>query len=81
MLRPAGKGAIVSTAVLKVEGMSCGHCVAAVKRALESVAGVRSAEVDLGGGQAVVEYEEGRTTPGALVGAVMDEGYKAEEAA
>jgi copper chaperone len=71
----------VKTAQLKIAGMSCGHCVQAVTQALESVAGVRKAEVDLTAGRARIEYEEGRTTPAALVGAVMDEGYTAEEAA
>ena len=71
----------MKTAELKIAGMSCGHCVKTVTQALESVAGVRKAEVDLATGRALVEYEEGRTTPAALVGAVMDEGYTAEEAA
>jgi copper chaperone CopZ len=52
-----------------------------VSQALEAVEGVKKAEVDLAGGQARIEYEESQTTPDALVGAVMDEGYTAEEAA
>jgi copper chaperone CopZ len=68
-------------AVLRIQGMSCGHCARTVTQALESVDGVTKADVDLAGGQAVVEYEETQTSPGALVGAVMDEGYTAEEAA
>jgi copper chaperone len=71
----------VKTATLKIEGMSCGHCVQAVTQALQSVGGVRKADVDLAGGRAVVEYDADRTTPAALVGAVMDEGYTAEETA
>lgn len=71
----------MKTANLKIEGMSCGHCVKAVTQALHSVDGVHKADVDLAGGRAVVEYEEGRTTPAALVGAVMEEGYTAEETA
>jgi copper chaperone len=68
-------------AVLKIRGMSCGHCARTVSQALEAVEGVKKAEVDLAGGQARIEYEESQTTPDALVGAVMDEGYTAEEAA
>lgn len=64
---------------LKVKGMSCGHCVHAVTEALESVEGVRSAVVDLKEGRADVEYDEARATPEQLVGAVLDEGYGAEE--
>jgi copper chaperone len=69
----------VKTATLKVDGMSCDHCVKAVTEALQSVSGVRTAEVDLGAGRAVVEYDEGATSPARLVGAVMEEGYSAEE--
>lgn len=36
------------TIELRIEGMSCGHCVAAVKKALESVPGVTRAEVEVG---------------------------------
>jgi copper chaperone len=70
----------MARARLKVMGMTCGHCVAAVTRALENVAGVSEAQVDLQAGRAVVDYDEGKTTTRQLVGAVMDEGYTAEEA-
>ncbi|MFO7261122.1 MAG: cation transporter [bacterium] len=69
----------MATATLKITGMHCAHCVQAVKGALEKLDGVRSAEVDLSAGRAQVEYDETRVTPGQLVGAVMDEGYTAEE--
>jgi copper chaperone CopZ len=50
-----------------------------VTTALQSVEGVRSVQVDLGAGRATVDYDEGKTDPKQLVGAVMDEGYTAEE--
>lgn len=31
----------------RVQGMSCGHCEAAVRRALERVSGIEAVEVDL----------------------------------
>ncbi|MGH7481099.1 MAG: heavy-metal-associated domain-containing protein [Longimicrobiales bacterium] len=65
---------------LKITGMSCDHCVRAVTGALERVDGVESADVDLDRGRAMVRYDESRTGPRELVGAVMDEGYTAEEA-
>lgn len=65
---------------LKVTGMSCGHCVQTVSGALEGINGVRSAQVDLEAGRAVVDYDEERTDASHMVGAVMDEGYTAEEA-
>lgn len=42
------------TTVLKVEGMSCGHCKMAVEKALQTVPGVVSAAVSLEKKEAVV---------------------------
>lgn len=36
---------------IRVKGMSCGHCAAAVTRALESLPGVSEVQVDLAGGR------------------------------
>lgn len=60
---------------LKIEGMTCNHCVMAVKQALEAVPGVSGrVEVTLKPGAAVVE---GDVAPDALVAAVAEEGYLA----
>jgi copper chaperone len=64
---------------LKVSGMTCQHCVKSVREALEQQDGVRSADVDLQAGRAVVDFDEARVTPGQLAGAVAEEGYEAEE--
>lgn len=58
---------------LKVSGMSCNHCVAAVKGALERVPGVERAQVDLATGTAKVY---GAADAEALVAAVQAEGYR-----
>lgn len=59
---------------IKIEGMSCGHCVAAVKSALESIPGVQSAEVTLEPGLAIVE---GSANFAELEHAIKEEGYRA----
>lgn len=69
----------MAIATLKVEGMTCEHCVRAVTRALEETDGVTRAQVELEAGRARVEYDEARTDPRQLAGAVMEEGYVAEE--
>jgi copper chaperone len=69
----------MARATLKVDGMTCQHCVRSVREALEGREGVRSADVDLAGGRAIVEYDEGRVTPRELAGVVAEEGYEAEE--
>lgn len=65
----------MTTEVFKVEGMSCGHCRAAVKEALESVAGVSAAEVDLEAGLARVTYDPAEASKEALKAAVEEAGY------
>ncbi|MEJ2390324.1 MAG: cation transporter [Gammaproteobacteria bacterium] len=60
---------------LKVTGMTCGHCVAAVTKALENIPGVDKADVSLEKGQAIVS---GEADSQAMVAAVKEEGYEAE---
>ncbi|MCX7047718.1 MAG: permease [Candidatus Sumerlaeota bacterium] len=60
---------------LRVEGMTCEHCAAHVKRALESVPGVTQAVVDLKNGRATITGEALRAI--ALTEAVTKAGYKA----
>ncbi len=64
----------MSQVVLSIEGMSCGHCVGAVRRALEGVPGVEQVEVRLEEGRALIH---GTADPEALVQAVREEGYEA----
>jgi copper chaperone len=60
--------------LLTIEGMSCGHCVMRIKSALEDVAGVTSAEVDLLKKGAMVEGES--LSDAALKAAVVEAGYR-----
>jgi copper chaperone CopZ len=60
---------------LAIDGMTCGHCVAAVTRALKECHGVASVQVDLATGRAVVtgEHLDARD----LTAAVGAAGYRA----
>ena len=61
---------------LKIDGMSCEHCVRAVSGALEGVPGVETVlEVSLDRGEALLE---GNAETAALIAAVEEEGYRAE---
>lgn len=61
---------------LKIQGMTCHHCVQAVTTALAAVPGVdRVVSVDLERGEATIE---GSPAVQALVAAVEEEGYRAE---
>jgi copper chaperone CopZ len=62
-------------AALHIEGMSCGHCLNAVNRALSAVPGVRIDAIRLG--RADVTYDERTTDPSQLEAVVADAGYRA----
>ena len=64
---------------LTIEGMSCGHCVERVRRALQKVEGVEVRSVDVG--SAMLELDPARTQPEELVRAVDDLGFVASVAA
>jgi copper chaperone CopZ len=65
----------MDTRELRIEGMSCGHCVATVRDALTQVPGIEVRDVVIG--KAVVAFDQGSVTDGALVDAVDDAGYSA----
>jgi copper chaperone len=70
----------METVTLKVEGMTCAGCVRSVKRVLEDVPGVRSAEVSLERAEARVELDPvagGGVDIAALKAAVEAAGYEA----
>ena len=62
---------------LKVEGMSCQHCVASVKQTLEAVDGVESAMPDLNSGDVIINGDD--LDREKLASAVRDAGYSVKE--
>lgn len=64
---------------LDVTGMSCGHCVHAVRDALAAIPGVNVESVSIG--TATVTFDETKATVNDLVDAVSDAGYEAGQAA
>lgn len=66
------------TIELKIEGMSCNHCEMRVKKALESVHGVESAEPDHKKGIAKVTLKE-EVSLEKLSDVVADAGYKVKK--
>lgn len=61
---------------LEIEGMSCGHCVAAVSAALDELPGVQVDAVRVGSAQ--VTYHPEQVSPDQIVLAVEDAGYPAQ---
>ena len=60
---------------LKIEGMMCAHCEARVKKSLEEIDGVKSAEVSHEKGTAEIRLSKD-VSDDILKKAVEDQGYK-----
>ncbi len=60
---------------LKVEGMSCQHCVAAVTNAVGSVPGVEDVTVDLATGLVKVRGHAGAVQREEMIEAIRAAGY------
>jgi copper chaperone len=61
--------------VLKVEGMSCDHCVQAVTKATTALPGVESVSVDLAAGTVTLEYDPNQSAEDAIKEAIEDQGF------
>jgi len=58
-----------------VEGMSCGHCKAAVEEELGKLSGVKNSNADFEKGIVEVRYHEEQVTPRDIEGAIEEAGY------
>lgn len=65
----------METVNLEVQGMTCGGCVASVKRVLTSLSGVENVDVTLKPGRASVAFDPSRVTVKALRDAIEGAGY------
>ena len=59
---------------MQIDGMSCAHCVKAVRDALSELPGVQVEQVDVG--SATVAFDESRVQKRAVLDAVRDAGYE-----
>ena len=60
---------------LNVEGMSCGHCKAAVEKAVSALKGVEKVDVDLSGKKAAISYDADIVSVDDMKKAIEDQGY------
>jgi copper ion binding protein len=61
---------------VRISGMSCQHCVMAVKKALGELEGVSGAEVEIGSTK--VKYDESKVSKEEIEKAIVKAGYKIE---
>jgi copper chaperone CopZ len=59
--------------LIKIEGMNCQHCVAAVKKNL-AILKLKNYEVNIG--TAEIEYDESEVTEKTIQESIEDAGYK-----
>jgi copper chaperone len=65
----------VEKLTLTIEGMSCGHCVMRVKKALAALPGVAVEDVQIGAAR--LEYDVASIAPAGIAAAVTEAGYPA----
>ncbi|MCS7460722.1 copper ion binding protein [Paenibacillus doosanensis] len=63
----------MQTITLKVEGMSCNHCVNSIEGALKELGA--SGHVNLGDKSVTVSYDENKLNEAAIKEAIEDQGY------
>ncbi|MNR43516.1 Copper chaperone CopZ [compost metagenome] len=63
----------MSNVTLTVEGMSCGHCVSSVEKAVGGLGA--AAKVDLQSKKVAVEYDESKVSLNDIKAAIEDQGY------
>lgn len=80
-LATATAWAASQTVTLAVPGMNCPVCPITVKKALSKVGGVTKVDASLEQRQAVVTYDDARTSIGALTQATEAAGYPSSVAA
>lgn len=62
--------------VLNVEGMSCGHCKAAVEKAVSALNGVSGVDVALAEKKVSVKYDPELVKESDIREAIEDQGYE-----
>lgn len=67
----------MAEAKVKIEGMSCMHCVEAVRKAIEGLEGVSDSSVEIG--SAEVKFDESRLSVADIESAVEKAGYKVKK--
>ncbi|MDO4699633.1 MAG: heavy metal-associated domain-containing protein [Moraxella sp.] len=61
--------------IFTVDGMTCGGCASAIKKALSALSGVSGVEVALPSKQVTVMYDDKPPNKDAIVEAIEDAGF------
>ena len=61
---------------LKVQGMTCQHCVKAIEKSVGKLAGVTEVAVNLANAQVDVHFDERQADEAAIRAVIQEEGYE-----
>ena len=64
--------------ILKVGGMSCEHCVKAIRNAVGALPGVGSVTVDLAAGTVTLEHDPAQSPLERIRHEIQEQGYEVE---
>ena len=65
----------MSTVTVRVNGMSCGHCVSSVREEVGAIPGVTAVDVDLASGKVTIDSKH-QVEAEAIQSAVEEAGYQ-----
>lgn len=63
------------TKVFEVENIKCGGCMNSIRKGLEQIPGVRSAQAENEQGSVTVDFDENKLLPEAIAHKLADLGY------
>jgi copper chaperone len=66
----------MKTEQIKVDGMSCGHCVETIENALGKMGGVNQVQVSLENKKVSVDFDENQTTVDAIKEKIVEAGFE-----
>jgi copper chaperone len=67
-----------TTALVKIEGMTCNHCVMRVEKGVTALAGVTKAKIDLAKKEGAFTFDPTKVTAADIKAKINELGYKAE---
>ncbi|MFV2047884.1 copper chaperone CopZ [Metabacillus sp. YM-086] len=65
----------METVTIKVEGMSCQHCINSIEGSVGKLEGVSTVKVDLDRGTVNIDFDPEKVTKDKMKDAIEDQGY------
>jgi mercuric ion binding protein len=62
---------------IQIQGMNCGSCVASIEKVLTKVQGVAKSTVNLAQANAIISFDDSKTSAEKLVEAIENAGFDA----